>query len=48
MSVPEDVELFNIMTSVIGDDDFKAKIRTKSGRPSIRGAGRPRKLNAKK
>jgi len=48
MSVPEDVELFNSLTSVIGDDDFKAKIRTKSGRPSIRGAGRPRKLNTKK
>lgn len=38
-----DVKLFSGSASVIGDDDFKAVIRIKSGRPAAMKAGRPRK-----
>jgi REP-associated tyrosine transposase len=43
----EDVKLFSNSGNIIGDDEFKASIRIKRGRPSIRKTGRPKKIDQK-
>ncbi len=40
----EDAKLFTGRTAVIGDDEFKARVRMNCGRPTTRCAGRPRKI----
>ena len=39
----EDAKLFSGSAMVIGDDEFKAKVRSNSGRLTSRRVGRPRK-----